>query len=75
MWLTPGDVSVALLDGEPGLLSLPTESASVQMVDDPYTLTIAPDAKGSASGRLYLDPGDGYGYQRGAYEATRGGRG
>ena len=33
VWLTPEDVSVVLLEGEPGLLSLPTESASVQMVE------------------------------------------
>ena len=41
--------------------------SSSQMGGDPYTLTIAPDATGAASGRLYLDRGDGYEYQRGEY--------
>ena len=41
--------------------------SSAQMTHDPFTLVIAPDAAGSAAGRLYLDPGDGYGYRKGQY--------
>ena len=41
--------------------------SSVQMVNDPYTLTVARDAAGTASGRLYLDAGDGFEYRKGAY--------
>jgi len=42
--------------------------SSVQMVNDPFTLTIAPEnVAGAAAGRLYLDPGDGYDYRKGAY--------
>jgi len=41
--------------------------SSVQMANDPFTLTIAPDAEGGAVGRLYLDAGDGYEYRQGAY--------
>ena len=41
--------------------------SSVQMVNDPYTLTIAPDGAGEAAGRLYIDPGDGFEYREGQY--------
>jgi len=41
--------------------------SSAQMVNDPYTLTVAPDTAGEAVGRLYLDPGDGFEYRTGAY--------
>jgi len=41
--------------------------SSVAMADDPFTLVVAPSAARTASGRLYLDPGDGYGYRKGEY--------
>jgi alpha 1,3-glucosidase len=41
--------------------------SSVQMANDPFTLTIAPDGAGEAAGRLYLDAGDGYAYRAGKY--------
>jgi len=45
--------------------------SSSQMSYDPFTLTIAPDGpsalKAEASGRLYLDTGDGYDYRAGKY--------
>ena len=41
--------------------------SSVAMADDPFTLVVAPTSGGSASGRLYLDSGDGYSYRKGAY--------
>jgi len=41
--------------------------SSAQMAHDPFTLVIAPDGAGSAAGRLYLDPGDGYAYRKGQY--------
>ena len=37
--------------------------SSAQMLHDPYTLVVAPDAKGAAEGELYMDEGDGYGYR------------
>tara|TARA_B110001452_G_scaffold197556_1_gene167493 strand:+ start:670 stop:3537 length:2868 start_codon:yes stop_codon:yes gene_type:complete len=37
--------------------------SSAQMGGDPYTLVVAPDATGAASGQLYLDEGDGFGYR------------
>jgi len=37
------------------------------MVNDPFTLTVAPDASGHAVGRLYIDPGDGFEYRKGEY--------
>lgn len=41
--------------------------SSAQMANDPFTLVVAPDGKGDAAGRLYLDPGDGYAYRQGQY--------
>ena len=37
--------------------------SSAQMLHDPYTLVVAPDAAGAAEGELYMDEGDGYGYR------------
>jgi alpha 1,3-glucosidase len=37
------------------------------MWQDPFTLIIALDKSGSASGQLYLDDGAGYGYEAGEY--------
>lgn len=37
---------------------------------DPLTLLVCLDAEGRATGRLYEDAGDGYGYQQGDYLAT-----
>ena len=38
--------------------------SSAQMLHDPYTLVVAPDASGAAAeGALYLDEGDGYAYR------------
>ncbi len=34
---------------------------------DPLTLLVAPDANGNATGQLYEDAGDGYGYRNGEY--------
>jgi len=41
--------------------------ASSLMAVDPYTLVVAPDQTGAASGKLYMDAGDGYGYRTGAH--------
>jgi alpha 1,3-glucosidase len=41
--------------------------SSVAMAHDPFTLVVARDSKGEASGRLFLDPGDGYAYRNGDY--------
>jgi len=41
--------------------------SSVAMADDPFTLVIAPDLHGGATGRLFLDSGDGYSYREGEY--------
>ena len=41
--------------------------SSASMADDPFTLVVAPAAARTASGRLYLDPGDSYGYRKGEY--------
>jgi alpha-glucosidase len=38
---------------------------------DPLTLIICPDQTGKASGRLYEDAGDGFGYRKGFYRTTR----
>jgi alpha-glucosidase len=38
---------------------------------DPLTLVINPDAGGCASGLLYEDAGDGFGFERGEYRLTR----
>ena len=45
--------------------------ASELMAKDPYTLIVAPDAAGDAVGELYLDAGDGFEYQTGAYALRR----
>ena len=45
--------------------------SSALMEHDPYTLVVAPTAEGSASGTLYLDPGDGYGYRSGEFHYRR----
>ncbi|SCU78050.1 LADA_0A03532g1_1 [Lachancea dasiensis] len=37
------------------------------MENDPFTLVIAPDTVGRASGRLYLDDGETFSYQKGAF--------
>ncbi|XP_074037232.1 neutral alpha-glucosidase AB [Leptinotarsa decemlineata] len=41
--------------------------ASSLMHEDPYTLYVALDSKGSASGRLYVDDRESYGYKNGKY--------
>jgi len=41
------------------------------MSRDPYTLVVAADSSGAAEGQLYLDAGDGYGYQKGEYHLRR----
>jgi len=41
--------------------------SSVPMVRDPFTLVVAVDSSGAARGSLFLDAGDGYGYQQGEY--------
>ena len=41
--------------------------SSVAMADDPFTLVVGLAASGAATGRLYLDPGDGYSYRKGEY--------
>lgn len=38
------------------------------MGNDPYTLVIAPDLRGSAEGKLFLDEGDGYSYRQGHHQ-------
>ena len=46
--------------------------SSAQMLHDPYTLVVAPDAAGAAEGELYMDEGDGYGYRDAdAYQLRR----
>jgi len=42
--------------------------SSALMGADPYTLVIAPDGGGGAEGTLFLDAGDGYGYQNGEFQ-------
>src|SRR5208283_401287 len=37
---------------------------------DPLTLLVSPDEQGSASGLLFEDAGDGYGYQSGDFLST-----
>lgn len=37
------------------------------MANDPYTLTVALDKDGDASGRLYVDDGSSFNYERGEY--------
>lgn len=49
--------------------------SSPLMKHDPFTLRVALDVDGSAKGELYLDDGEGFGYQRGelvwrAFQAT-----
>ncbi len=72
----PREVEVAApLDAIPLLLRggsiLPIRErvrrASTLMWRDPFTLLITADKKGEASGDLYLDDGDSYAYQSGAY--------
>lgn len=41
--------------------------STAQMAKDPFTLWIALDSSGSASGDLYLDDGHSFAYQRGSY--------
>ncbi|KAF8937068.1 hypothetical protein BGZ47_009200 [Haplosporangium gracile] len=41
--------------------------SSKEMENDPFTLVIAVDSKGEASGRLYLDDGETFEYTRGDY--------
>ena len=41
--------------------------SSAVMMNDPYTLTVAPDAQGSASGSLYIDDGKSYDYRDGKF--------
>ena len=41
--------------------------SSALMVNDPYSLTIAPDATGTAHGQLFLDDGETFAYQAGAF--------
>eukprot|EP00128_Syssomonas_multiformis_P013175 Colp12_sorted_trinity150504_noHs@13767 len=41
--------------------------ASSLMANDPYTLVVVLDAKGEARGQLYVDDGDSFEYQKGAY--------
>lgn len=41
------------------------------MVDDPYTLVIALNAKGEASGQVYIDDGMSFDYQSGQYAARQ----
>jgi len=45
--------------------------SSAAMSRDPYTLVVAADSSGAAEGQLYLDAGDGYGYQKGEYHLRR----
>ncbi|EJS44681.1 rot2p [Saccharomyces arboricola H-6] len=45
--------------------------SSKLMRNDPYILVIAPDAKGSAVGDLYVDDGETFGYQKGEYLRTQ----
>jgi alpha-glucosidase len=44
--------------------------STAQYGTDSLTLLISTDVKGNASGKLYEDAGDGYGYQQGAYAVT-----
>lgn len=39
--------------------------------DDPYTLVIALDAKGTAEGELYADDGKSFAFQRGVFASRR----
>lgn len=41
--------------------------SSKAMENDPFTLVIALDSKGEASGRLYLDDGESFNYEKGDY--------
>ena len=42
-----------------------------EMPQDPLTLAVHPDADGYATGDLYEDAGDGFGFERGEYRVTR----
>lgn len=41
--------------------------ASSRMAHDPYTLLVAPDSAGSASGELYIDDGESHGFEDGEF--------
>ncbi len=41
--------------------------SSSAMGNDPYTLVVAPDLRGAAEGKLFLDSGDGYAYRNGDF--------
>jgi len=41
--------------------------SSAVMMNDPYTLTVAPDAAGTATGSLYIDDGKSYDYRDGKF--------
>lgn len=44
--------------------------SSKAMENDPFTLVVALDSKGEASGRLYLDDGESFNYEKGDYILT-----
>lgn len=51
-------------------LGLPVENTQQDMLST-LTLSVAPDEAGNASGELYWDAGDGYGYRQGDYRRSR----
>ncbi|CCC71446.1 hypothetical protein NCAS_0H01360 [Naumovozyma castellii] len=45
--------------------------SSKLMHHDPYTIILAPDLNGNASGRLYVDDGETFGYEKGNFVDTQ----
>merc|ERR1711907_53035 len=66
----PAPISKIPLFQRPGTIVCRKERArrsSALMVNDPYTLIIALDAQGRASGSLFVDDGVSYGYESGRF--------
>ena len=50
---------------------VPVTAEALLLQDDPYTLVVAPDAKGAAEGELYADDGKSFAFQRGVFASKR----
>src|SRR5205085_8690837 len=67
-----GSAVPALFQRAGSILALgPVMSFSGERTLDTLELVVCPDARGHATGTLYEDAGDGFGYRRGEFRVTR----